>query len=232
MAREAQEQKKRTVRNLLKWRIVLPAGYALLLSAILAVVLANYFAERASDGKVYSKVDELSEPRVALLFGCNPMVGERPNLYFTYRIDAALRAWNAGKVLGFIVSGDHSREDYDEPQAMFDALVAGGVPKDSIVCDYAGLRTLDSVVRAQKVFGVNELLCISQEFQNVRALYIADYHAMDAVAYCAQDVADSKGMKTKIREYLARPKMLLDLHVLGVGPKFLGKKESIPFAVY
>ncbi len=33
------------------------------------------------------------------------------------------------------------------------ALIKAGVPDDVIALDYAGFRTLDSVVRAREVFG-------------------------------------------------------------------------------
>ncbi|MGJ8671427.1 SanA/YdcF family protein [Rubritalea sp.] len=193
-------------------------------------MIANLLAIAASEGKVFTDSARLPSSRVALVFGCNPFVEERPNLYFDYRIEKALDAWKTGKVKGFVVSGDNSRKDYDEPQAMLDALVKGGVPEEIIVCDYAGLRTLDSVVRAKEVFGLDKLLFISQRFQNERALYIAEYHGIDAISLSARDVAVNAGLKTKLREFLARPKMLLDLHILGGKPRFLGDKEPVPFA--
>jgi SanA protein len=36
---------------------------------------------------------------------------------------------------------------------MQNALIKAGIPKSHITLDYAGFRTLDSVVRAKEVFG-------------------------------------------------------------------------------
>lgn len=190
---------------------------------------ANAITDSAGDGRIYPDVSLVPDGRVGLVFGCNPKVKGRDNLYFSYRIDAAERLWKAGKVKGFIVSGDNSRESYNEPDAMKLALVARGVPAEMVVCDYAGLRTFDSVVRAKEIFGVKKVVFISQRFQNERAQYMATQCELDAVSFVAKDVVGRGGFKTKLREVLARPKMVLDFKVLGTKPKYLGRKEELPF---
>ena len=171
----------------------------------------------------------MSDGRVGLVFGCNPRVAGRENLYFTYRMAAAETLWKAGKVKGFIVSGDNSRESYNEPDAMKEALVARGVPVEKIVCDYAGLRTFDSVVRAKQIFGVRKVVFVSQRFQNERAQYMAKQCEIDAISFVAKDLAGRGGLKTKLREVLARPKMVLDFKLLATEPKYLGEREILPF---
>ncbi|MDI5754422.1 hypothetical protein MJL79_29025, partial [Salmonella enterica subsp. enterica serovar Montevideo] len=49
--------------------------------------------------------------------------------------------------------GEYPCANRPEPSAMQQALIAKGVPEAAIFCDYAGFSTLDSVVRARKVFG-------------------------------------------------------------------------------
>lgn len=190
---------------------------------------ANSITDSAGDGRIYVDVSLVPDGRVGLVFGCNPKVNGRDNLYFSYRIDAAETLWKAGKVKGFIVSGDNSRESYNEPDAMKLALVARGVPAEIVVCDYAGLRTFDSVVRAKEIFGVKKVVFVSQRFQNQRAQYMATQCELDAISFAAKDVAGRGGFKTKLREVLARPKMVLDFKVLGTKPKYLGRKEGLPF---
>ncbi len=190
---------------------------------------ANVITDAAGDGLIYEDVSLVPDGRIALVFGCNPKVEGRDNLYFTYRIAAAESLWKAGKVKGFIVSGDNSRDSYNEPDAMKQALVARGVPVEKIVCDYAGLRTFDSVVRAKEIFGVRKVVFVSQRFQNERAQYMATQCEIDAVSFVAKDVAGRGGLKTKLREVLARPKMVLDFKLLATEPKHMGEKEILPF---
>jgi SanA protein len=126
-----------------------------------------------------------------------------------------------------VVSGDNSTEYYDESTAMKEALVLIGVPDSVITLDYAGFRTLDSVVRCKWVFGQSEIIVVSQEFQNERALFIANHYGINAVGFNAKDVPNRYGFKTMLREYLARVKAVLDIYVLNTQPKFPGPPEPI-----
>ncbi len=152
--------------------------------------------------------------------------GDR-NLYFSYRIEAAYALYRAKKVAYILVSGDNGEKTYNEPKKMRDALIKKGVPAEKIVLDYAGFRTLDSVVRAKEVFGQESFIVVSQKFHNERALYIAENRGLKAFGFNARDVAQYAGFKTHLREYLARVKMMLDLYILGTSPKFLGEAVEI-----
>lgn len=193
------------------------------------IIYVNAAAVWASRGRVFSDANKVPETRVGLVFGTtDKVVGGRENLYFRYRIDAATRLWKAGKIKTLIVSGDNRELFYNEPEKMRQALVVRGIPADRIVCDYAGLRTLDSVVRAKEVFGVESVVFISQRFQNERAIYLAKAHGIEAWGFDARDVVSHGGMKTKLREVGARVKMWLDVHILHTRPKHLGDKEVLP----
>lgn len=189
---------------------------------------ANHAATRAGKGILFDDVNDVPHRRVGLVFGCSKKLGDRDNLYFKYRIQAAAELYHAGKVDFLIVSGDNREKYYNEPVDMRKALVEAGVPFDKIVCDYAGLRTLDSVIRAKKIFGLTELTFVSQKFQNERAAYIAKANDMDVVGYNARDVEGYAARKTEDREVLARVKMWLDINITNEQPKHLGDKESVP----
>ncbi len=189
---------------------------------------ANYVASQAGKGILYDDVAKIPHRSAGLVFGCSEKLGQRENLYFKYRIEAAAKLWHAGKVDFLIVSGDNREKYYNEPVAMRNALVKAGVPLNKIVCDYAGLRTLDSVVRAKKIFGLNEVTFVSQQFQNERAAYIAKAHGMDVLGYNAQDVEGYAARKTEDREVLARVKMWIDINITNQQPKHLGDPEEIP----
>ena len=154
------------------------------------------------------------------------LVSGYQNYYFTYRIEAATKLYQSGKVTHFILSGDHGRKNYNEPEAMKQALIKNGVPENVIYLDYAGFRTLDSMIRAKEIFGQNEFIVVSQEFHNQRAVYIARQNGINAYGYNAKDVNKNAGLKTNIREYFARTKVFID-SFFGIQPKFLGEKIEI-----
>jgi SanA protein len=91
------------------------------------------------------------------------------------------------------------------------ALIEYGVPKDKIFLDFAGFRTLDSVVRAKEIFGQNQLIIVSQKFHNERAVFLAQQNGMEAFGYNAPDVNKYAGLKTNLREYFAKAKAYWDL---------------------
>ncbi len=209
-------------------RRVVVAGFLLAFLAVGSVAYVNIIPMWVSRGKLHTDVTSLPKARVGLIFGTTDRVDGRENLYFRYRIDAAEEVWKAGKLDTIIVSGDNREKNYNEPRKMKAALVARGVPADRIVSDYAGLRTLDSVVRAKEIFGADPVMFISQRFQNERAIYLAEAHGIGAFGFDAQDVRGRGGLKTKMREVGARIQMWLDVHFLNTRPRHLGDKVELP----
>jgi len=189
----------------------------------LTLGLSDYWVETQATRWLYDRVEDLPEADVALVLGCAETLSSgRSNLYFKYRIEAAAEAFIKGKCRYLIVSGDNSNHSYNEPHLMKEALILKGVPEDRIVCDYAGLRTLDSVIRANKIFGQRTLLVISQQFHNERAIYIARQSGMEMIGLNAEDVSKHQGIRTNAREKFARVKALLDVHLFKTQPRHLG----------
>ena len=145
-----------------------------------------------------------------------------PNQFFRYRIDAAVKLYFNRKVKYLLVSGDNRTLYYNEPRDMRRALLARGVPDSVIILDYAGIRTFDSVIRCNKVFGQSSFTIISQEFHLERALFIAQHFGLNVIGFEAQAVDENRSVSTVIREYFARFKAVLDVFVLGTKPHFLG----------
>jgi len=188
---------------------------------------ANYKIEKSTENFVTDQLEHLPKTKVAVVLGTAPnLVNGYQNYYFTYRIEAAAKLYKSGKVTHFIVSGDHGRKNYNEPEAMKLALIKNGIPENVIYLDYAGFRTLDSMIRAKEIFGQKEFIVVSQEFHNQRAVYIARQNGINAYGYNAKDVNKHAGLKTNIREYFARAKVFID-SFLGVEPKFLGEKIEV-----
>jgi len=212
------------LKNLLfnKWMIVL---YCLL---VLFVIMSNVIIVHSTRNNIYSTIANTPEKDVALILGTSKYtVGGYTNLFFKYRISAAADLYHLGKVKHIIVSGDNRVANYNEPKEMRKALIALGVPSEAITLDYAGFRTLDSVVRCKKVFGQNEIIIISQRFHIERALFISNKYKIDAVGFTAQDPPEKYSIKTRVREYFAKAKAVIDLYIIDKKPKFLGKKEII-----
>lgn len=177
-----------------------------------------------------SSLESLPNRQVGLVLGCSERLSDgRLNLYFQNRMDAAARLYHHGKVRHIIVSGDNGSANYDETLPMLQALVQRGVPEKAITRDHAGFDTLDSVVRADEVFGAETLIVVSQPFHNERAIYIARSRGQDAWGYDAEDVAGSRAAAAvRLREYLARIKAMLDLHLLRSRPTYLGDPIKLP----
>lgn len=188
---------------------------------------ADRLVEKTASDKVFNSTEEIPYNKVGLFLGTGKILSNgRINLYYKYRIDAAGELFKAGKIDYILVSGDNSTKDYDEPSTIKEDLIKNGIPANRIFLDYAGFRTLDSVVRCKEIFGQSSITIISQQFHNERAIYIAKRKDIDAVGFNAQDVNVNYGFKTQIREKFARVKMVLDL-IFGKKPKFLGEKIKI-----
>lgn len=205
------------LKNKYFWKIV--GGLSLWL--LLVIIACNVQVNRKTAKALYDDLNLVPACEVGLLLGTNPYLKNGlPNKYFLYRIEAAVQLYQAKKIQYILVSGDNHRNDYNEPEEMKKALIKKGIPETSILMDYAGFRTLDSVVRAKTVFGKERFMIISQRFHNERALYLAEYNHIKAVGFNAQDVTAYYGLKTRVREYLARLKLFIDLW-FEVNPKFL-----------
>jgi SanA protein len=178
--------------------------------------------------QIFNDASKIEGRTVGLVLGTSKLNRYgKPNLFFKYRITAAAELFKAGKIKHIIVSGDNSRSEYDESTDMHDALVEAGIPDSCITLDFAGFRTLDSVVRCLKIFGQKDVIIISQEFHNQRALYIANYYKMNALAFSTKEVPAKYSIRTTLREYLAKCKAVLDLYVLHKEPHFLGEEVKI-----
>lgn len=210
------------------YRRVLRLGLLAAVLGIAGLAVGHLAIQQAASDRTYDSAEQLPHREAALVLGCaRTLPNGRTNLYFRYRITAAAALYHSGKVEYLIVSGDNHRHDYDEPTDMRDALIAAGVPADRVYRDYAGFRTLDSVVRAREIFGQTELIIVSQAFHNRRAIFIARERGIDAVAYNARDVESINGLRTQLREQLAKLKTVLDIWLFNTQPKHLGPPVAL-----
>lgn len=195
--------------------------------SIWSIIASDLITVSQTKSDIYSSVSELPENKVWLLLGTSKYTsGGRRNLFYLYRIRAAHELYENEKIEYILVSGDNSTQQYNETDTMVTDLIELWVPEEKIYGDYAGFRTLDSVIRAREIFGQSEYTIISQEFHLQRAVFIAKQKWIDAVGFAARDVPVWLAPRVWIRERLARVKMMIDI-IFQIKPKFLGEEIEI-----
>lgn len=193
----------------------------------LLVLLSDWRIVKGSKEYVFDDISRLPDSQVVLVLGTSQkLAGGGNNPFYVYRMRAAKELYDAGKVKAFIVSGDNRTHHYNETEAMRRSLIELGIPDDMLYLDYAGFRTLDSVVRANKIFGQQTFIVVSQKFHNERAVYIARKNDLEAYGYNAKDVPVRSSFKTYVRERFARVKVFIDI-LTNKKPYFLGDPVEI-----
>lgn len=205
-------------------------GRAVLVGAAalaLLVALPVAWVQVSGQSRVSPSVEDAPSRPVAIVLGAGLRPDGSPSTYLRRRLDAARELYEAGKVEVILVSGDNSRESYDEPTAMLDWLVANGVPTDRVVRDFAGFDTHDTCVRAREVFGVTGAVVLTQDYHLPRALFSCHQAGIDAVGVgvSSESVEPAKAVMYRVREAPASLKAAWDA-ITGREPVHLGAKES------
>ena len=211
--------------RILKWIL----GFVLV--TIIALVVINMSISKQAEPALYSNIKNIPAKQTALVLGtAKYMIGGGTNYFYLYRIRAVAELFKAGKVKAIVVSGDNSTRYYNETSKMQKDLIKAGVPSQYIILDPLGVRTLDSVVRAEAIFDLKDYIIVSQKFHLERALFLAKAKGQKVIGFIAKDIPGTKAAyRMKAREYLARAKAFLDVYILHTTPKFDGKKEKVNY---
>jgi SanA protein len=172
---------------------------ALTAVVVLAIGFPAWTLTGRYEGHIHSAAEALPERPVALVFGAGYWPDGTPSDVMKDRVEAAVDLYRAGRVHKVLFSGDNRFVDYNEPAKMGEYALSLGLPEEATVLDYAGRRTYDSCYRARDIFGVRELVLVTQRYHLPRALYICRGLGLDAVGY----VADRRPY-VYIRTYWAR----------------------------
>ncbi len=214
---------QRLIKRLVRW-----FGLCLLAGVLLLVGLNTWIVLR-SRSRVATVPEAVQATPLALVLGTSKTLASgRINSHWRGRMDAAAALWKAGRVKHILVSGDNRRMDYNEPRDMRDGLVERGVPVSAIHLDYAGLRTLDSVIRAQEIFGVTRCVIVTDDFHLPRALWLADRRGMEVTGFHGPELPWELSGKSRTREWLARINAAMEEWVLGTQAKHGGERQIIP----
>lgn len=210
------------------WGLLLTS---LFFSIVIALFGIDAMMVHQTKSSIYSDIKTIPPKKAGLLLGTSKYIRKgQKNYFYTYRIEAAASLFKAKKIDAIVISGDNSTKYYDEPTTMKNDLVAMGIPPRYITLDYAGFRTLDSIVRAKEIFDLDDYTIISQRFHLERALAIAIAKGDKAIGFVAKDIPDTPAAyRMKIREYFARGAAFIDLHILHREPKFHGKKVRVRY---
>lgn len=190
-------------------------------------LLADRWVAASTAERIFTEPSQVPTRSIGLVLGTSKYIAKTLNPYYEYRMAAAQQLYQLGKVNILLVSGDNAHRSYNEPWTMKRDLLKAGIPEHDIVLDYAGFRTLDSVVRAKRVFEVNHFVIITQKFHCERALFIAQSNNIDAICLAVPEPGGLAGFKIRVREVLARLKAIADVYLLNIQPRFPGPKEPI-----
>lgn len=194
----------------------------------LAIFAIDRWVTYSTQDQLFHSIEKIPAFDVAVVLGTSKYLGRTLNEYYINRINAAIGLYDQGKVNHFLLSGDNAHRSYNEPWTMKRDLLRAQVPDTQIFLDYAGFRTLDSVVRAKEIFDTDNFLIISQKFHCERALFIANFYDIQAKCLAVPGPTKHSGFKVRFREVFARVKAVLDLYITQTEPRFLGPKEPIP----
>ncbi len=195
--------------------------------SVFSIFLSNKLVKKNAQGKIYTETKSIPKNKVGLVLGTSKLLRNGTiNLYYKYRLNAAIELFKSNKINFIVISGDNSSKSYDEPTDFKNDLIKAGISENKIFLDYAGFRTLDSVVRIKEIFDQNSVTIISQQFHNERAIYLAEHFKIKAIGFNAKGISGKYGLRVRLREYLARVKVFVDI-AFNVEPKFLGKKIEV-----
>ncbi|MGH8462372.1 MAG: SanA/YdcF family protein [Stenotrophobium sp.] len=195
----------------------------------LLVLLSNRWVINSTNSYLFTDEALLPSNDVGLVLGTSPYTSNgKSSPEFYGRVRAAAELYKVGKIKSIIVSGANPDSTYNEPRAMFRELTRVGVPASAITMDFAGFRTLDSIQRAQVVFGLNQFTIITTRYHAWRALFLARKLNLQVVAYAAPiDSNGELGARNPVREIFARSLAVLDVLFLGTEPQASGAPQNI-----
>jgi vancomycin permeability regulator SanA len=182
------------------------------------------FVRVTSAGRMHT-AESVPPAPVALVLGARVYPSGTPSPFLAARLDLAHRLYTDGKVRVVLVSGDNLAPEYNEPDAMRRYLIDAGMPPEAVVADYAGFDTYDSCARAKRIFGVDQLVVVSQGYHLPRAVATCRALGVDATGvgdYTQQHTRSWR--RGAIRDQLACVKTVIDL-VTGRDP-VLGPRET------
>lgn len=158
------------------------------LIGVLVVAVINKYVYSNYSNKIKTSITEIpteEPPRIAIVFGAGVRKDGLPTDALYDRVITAVELYRAGRVKKLLMSGDNPTAEYDEATVMKKTAVELGVPENDIVLDFAGRRTYDTCYRAKEIFEVQKAILVTQEFHQVRSLYLCNNLGVESVGITA-----------------------------------------------
>lgn len=193
--------KKRNINRMIKIMII---GIIILMIAIFSL---NIYVVNSTKNEIVKEenVSNIEGVDCILILGAG-IWGDKPSPMLEDRLKEGITLYKKGTTKKIIMSGDHSREDYDEVKIMKEYAESEGVPSEDIFMDHAGFSSYDSVYRAKEIFGVQNMIIVTQKYHLYRSLYIAKKLGIEAYGIESNLRIYPGQVFREIREILARDK--------------------------
>ncbi len=209
----------------MKWsrrkRALIIAGIALVLLPVAFILVANAMVTGGARAWIKPQA-ELPACQVAIVLGAGVRADGSLSAMLEDRVATGVELYKAGKVRKLLLSGDHGRMAYDEANAMRRHVLAAGLPPEDVFLDHAGFSTYETMYRARDVFQVKDAIVVTQGFHLARAVYTARQLGLDAWGCEADKRSYATAARSTVREWLARCKAVVELHLTQPKPRFLG----------
>lgn len=219
------EQTRDNIKRTIK--ILKRAVFCLISSVLLTVTVCNAVVIASADGYTVtlSEAQGLENIDCIIVLGAGLRADGTMTEILKERVVAGTELYFSGASGRILVSGDHSRADYNEVGAMKAYMVSAGIPDSAVFTDHAGFDTYDTMYRARDVFRAKRVIIVTQNFHLSRAVFIARSLGMEAYGYACDPEGRFAGLGNHTREAAARTKYVFDA-IIKPSPKYLG--EAIP----
>lgn len=217
------DKTKNRLRTAVKYVLVTGTLLAFL-GAAAAFTVSGAVVRRTHDRVITAEeAADLSDVDCVIVLGCGVKEDGTPSAMLSDRVSTGIALYEAGVSDRLLMSGDHSRVDYDEVNVMKRLATEAGIDPEVVFCDHAGFSTYESIYRVRDIFGAKKIVIVSQEYHLYRAIYIAEKLGLDAYGVSA-DLRPYAGQKMRdIREAAARFKDFF-FALLQPEPTYLGEK--------
>ncbi len=197
-------------RDRVRLRTLLGKSFSLGLGLSLAGPVVYGLMGLEARGRVFGCVEDAVFCPWAIVPGARAYSDGRPSPVLADRLLAARELWLAGKVERILLSGAATAVEGDETLAMRRFLLKEGVLEEALVVDGQGMRTIETMLRARRHFGVESAILCTQAFHLPRSLYLARLAGIESFGLVADRRVYVKRHKDRAREYMARQLAFVD----------------------
>jgi len=190
--------------------------FILSIAVVLTYMAASFSFIQKYSADTYSLNDDIPAQRVAIVFGSG-VTDDGPTPALQDRLDTAQALLENNIVEKLLLSGDNRTLDYNEPRVMQQYLVDRGVMTANLQQDLAGRSTYETCERANKIFGLDTAILITQETHVPRAMYLCEHFGIESTGVVAEGNGSTarRQFGQNFREIFARSKAIFNANIYG-----------------